>query len=113
MPASRSARQRKAGVEAGPLAVARIDLADDDSFVYKFTCTECEVPRPGTGTRAWGTYRRGEDNGYMASMDRWILHLESKHADLTADDAPCLRYLAEAHERLDAQRSARTEQQDS
>jgi hypothetical protein len=101
--ASRSARQRKAGVEAGPLAVARIDLGSDDSFVYKIHCTECEVPRPGKGTRAWGTYRPGDDNGYMAAMDRWILHLEGKHPE---SDAPCLKYLPEAHERLQQNRDA-------
>ncbi len=104
MPASRSARQRKAGAEAGPLAIARIDVAPDDSFVYKFTCTMCEVPRPGTGTRAWGTYRPGEDNGYMAAMDRWILHLEQKHPEA---EAPCLKYLDQAHQRLQEERDAR------
>lgn len=103
MPASRSARQRKAGVEAGPLAVVRIDVAEDDSFVYKVSCTECEIPRPGTGTRAWSTRRPKEDNGYMAAMDRWIFHLREKHPET---DAPCLKYLPEAQERLQARREA-------
>lgn len=110
MPASRSARQRKAGVDAGTLAEVRIDVASDDSFAYKITCVECEVPRPGTGTRAWGTFRPGEDNGYMAAMDRWILHLESKHAGA---DAPCLKYATEAHQRLEEARTARAEKKSS
>lgn len=104
MPASRSARQRKASAEAGPLAVVRIDLSPDDSFAYKISCTECEVPRPGTGTRAWSTRRPGEDNGYMAAMDRWILHLNTQHPEA---EAPCLNYLAQAQERLQQRRDAR------
>lgn len=101
MPASRSARQRKASTEAGELAEVRIDVAPDDSFAYKITCTQCEVPRPGTGVRAWSTRRPGEDNGYMAAMDRWILHLEGKHPGVAA---PCLKYLPEAHARLQQRR---------
>lgn len=104
MPASRSARQRKAGVEAGTLAVVRIDLSPDDSFAYTISCTQCEVPRPGTGTRAWSTRRPGEDNGYLAAMDRWILHLTSRHPDA---DAPCLAYLPEARARVVERRDAR------
>ena len=84
MPATRSARQRKAATAAGPLAVVGIDVGPDDSFVYKVSCTECEVARPGTGTRAWSTRRPGEDNGYLAAMDRWILHLASRHPDVGA-----------------------------
>ena len=105
MPASRSARQRKASAEAGPLAVVRIDVTTDDSFAYTISCRQCEVARPGTGTRAWSTRRRGEDNGYMAAMDRWILHLTSKHP---ATEAPCLAYLAEARARLQERRDARS-----
>ena len=105
MPASRSARQRKASAEAGALAVVRIDVTADESFAYTISCTECEVARPGTGTRAWSTRRRGEDNGYMAAMDRWILHLTSKHPDA---EAPCLAYLTEARTRLQERRDART-----
>ncbi len=104
MPATRSARQRKASAEAGPLAVVRIDVDPDESFAYKISCTECEVPRPGTGTRAWSTRRSGEDNGYMAAMDRWILHLTSKHPDAAA---PCLAYLPQAHARQEDRRRAR------
>lgn len=104
MPASRSARQRKASAEAGALAVVRIDLGADDSFVYKVACTQCEVARPGKGARAWSTHRPGEDNGYMAAMDRWILHLTAKHPDA---EAPCLQYLPEAQVRLQERRDAR------
>jgi hypothetical protein len=104
VPASRSARQRKASAEAGALAVVRIDVSPDDSFAYKISCTQCEVPRPGTGTRAWSTRRAGEDNGYMAAMDRWILHLTAKHPDA---EAPCLSYLPEARARLQGRRDAR------
>ena len=41
MVASRSARARKAGVEAGPLAQVRIEVGADDSFVYRIACTTC------------------------------------------------------------------------
>lgn len=104
MPASRSARQRKASADAGSLAVVRIDVSPDNSFTYKISCTQCEVPRPGTGTRAWSTRRPGEDNGYMAAMDRWILHLTSQHPDA---EAACLSYLPEARARLQERRDAR------
>jgi hypothetical protein len=40
----------------------------------------------------------------MAAMDRWILHLTSKHPDT---EAPCLSYVAEAHARLQERRDAR------
>jgi hypothetical protein len=106
VPASRSARLRKASAEAGTLAAVRIDVSPDDSFAYTISCTRCEVPRPGTGTRAWSTRRSGEDNGYMAAMDRWILHLTSKHPDV---EAPCLSYLPEARARLQERRDARSE----
>lgn len=105
MPASRSVRQRKASAEAGDLAEVRIDVATDDSFAYTIACVECEVPRPGTGTRAWSTRRPGEDNGYMAAMDRWIFHLTAKHA---GTEAPCLRYLPEAEARLQERRDAQS-----
>ncbi len=104
MPASRSARQRKASVEAGALAEVRIDVSPDNSYAYKISCTQCEVPRPGSGTRPWSTRRSGKDNGYMAAMDRWIFHLTAKHPDATA---PCLNYLPEARARLQERRDAR------
>ncbi|MBB3089034.1 hypothetical protein [Nocardioides albus] len=99
MVASRSARERKAAVEAGPLAKVKIDVGDDDQFVYKVTCTVCTVK----GDRPWSTYRAGEDNGYMAAMDRWIFHLKEKHPDA---DAPCLVYLSAAQQRLHERRVA-------
>ena len=86
--------------------MVRIEVSPDDSFAYTISCTRCEVPRPGTGTRAWSTSRPGEDNGYMAAMDRWILHLTSKHPDV---EAPCLAYLPEARARLQERRDARSE----
>ncbi|MGN0064317.1 MAG: hypothetical protein ACI379_08735 [Nocardioides sp.] len=102
MAASRSARQRKAQTDAGPLAVVSITVGADDQFVYKIHCTACTSPRPGSGDRAWGTHRRGEDNGYMAAMDRWILHLVDRHP---GTDAPCLAYLPEAQQRLHERRT--------
>lgn len=100
MVASRSARERKAVAEAGPLARVRIEVAADESFVYKITCTACTV----RGARAWSAYRPGADNGYMAAMDRWIFHLVEKHP---GTEAPCLTYLAAAQQRLQESREAR------
>lgn len=97
MVASRSARERKAAAEAGPLARVRIDVGADDQFVYKISCTECTTK----GDRSWSAYRPGEDNGYMAAMDRWILHLVERHPDA---DAPCLAYLPAAQLRLHERR---------
>jgi hypothetical protein len=97
MTASRSARERKAAAQAGPLARVRIDVGADDRFVYKITCTECVV-RSG---RAWSAYRPGADNEFMASMDRWIFHLNEKHPGA---DAPCLAFLPAAQERLHQRR---------
>lgn len=99
MPASRSARERKAAAEAGPLARVRIDVGADDRFVYKISCTACTVK----GDRAWSAYRPGEDNGYMAAMDRWIFHLKERHPGA---EAPCLAYLAAAEQRLHERREA-------
>lgn len=93
MVASRSARERKASVEAGPLATVRIDLDDERRFVYKVGCTVCRAK----GHRTWSAYRPGADNGYLAAMDRWIFHLVEKHAGA---EAPCLAYLAAAQQRL-------------
>jgi hypothetical protein len=97
MVASRSARERKAGVEAGPLAKVRIDLGEQEQFVYKVSCTEC-VAR---GHVKWSTYRPGEDNGYMAAMDRWTFHLVERHPGA---EAPCLAYLEAAQQRLHERR---------
>jgi hypothetical protein len=98
MVASRSARERKAAAEAGPLAQVKIDLGDDDQFVYKIRCTTCTA-RDGV---SWSAWRRGEDNGYMAAMDRWTFHLVEKHPD---QDAPCLAYVEAAQERLEERRN--------
>lgn len=100
MVASRSARERKAGVEAGPLARVRIDVGADDQFVYKISCSECQVK----GRRQWSAYRPGEDNGYMAAMDRWTFHLVEKHPGA---QAPCVAYLPAAQERLQERRAER------
>jgi len=100
MVASRSARERKAASEAGPLARVKIDLGADQQFVYKIGCTECTV----RGGRNWSAYRPGEDNGYLAAMDRWIFHLNEKHPGA---EAPCLAYLASAQQRLQERREQR------
>lgn len=97
MVASRSARERKAGVEAGPLATVKIQLGDDDQFVYKISCVECVVRE----RLQWSAYRPGEDNGFMAAMDRWIFHLTEKHPGA---EAPCLAFLPAAQERLHQRR---------
>ncbi len=102
MVASRSARERKAGVEAGQLATVKIDLDGDQQFVYKIACTVCRnIASGGTRPRAWSTYRPGGDNGYMAAMDRWIFHLVEKHPGA---EAPCLAYLDAAQARLHERR---------
>jgi hypothetical protein len=102
MTASRSARERKAAVEAGPLARVKIDLDAQQQFAYKVSCSTCTTK----GGRPWSTYRPGEDNGFMAAMDRWTFHLTEKHPD---SDAPCLAFLPAAQERLQQRRDARRE----
>jgi hypothetical protein len=97
MTASRSARERKAAAEAGPLARVKIDVGADQQFVYKISCSECL----GKGHRSWSTYRPGSDNGYLAAMDRWIFHLTEKHP---GTEAPCLAYLSAAQQRLHERR---------
>lgn len=97
MTASRSARERKARAEAGPLATLRIDLDDSEQFVYKIGCSACVVK----GRRSWSAYRPGGDNGFMAAMDRWIFHLTEKHPEA---EAPCLTYLPAAQQRLHERR---------
>jgi hypothetical protein len=100
MVASRSARERKAAVEAGPLARVKIDLGVDRQFVYKISCSECVAK----GKRSWSAYRPGDDNGFLAVMDRWIFHLHEKHPGA---EAPCLAFLPAAQERLQQRREAR------
>jgi hypothetical protein len=101
MTASRSARERKAATQAGPLATVRIDLDAQEQFVYKVACTECVV----RDRIKWATYRAGEDNGFMAAMDRWIFHLVQKHPEA---EAPCLKFLPEAQQRLQERRERRS-----
>ncbi|WP_110240472.1 hypothetical protein [Nocardioides gilvus] len=97
MTASRTAREKKAGLQAGPLARVKIDLDQDQQFVYKIACTQCV----SAGDRPWSVYRTGGDNGFMAAMDRWIFHLVEKHPDA---EAPCLAFLPEAQQRLHERR---------
>jgi hypothetical protein len=97
MTASRSARERKAAVEAGPLAKVKIDLDAHKQFVYKISCSECIV----RGRVNWSAYRPGGDNGFMAAMDRWIFHLSEKHPGA---DAPCMAFLSAAQQRLQQRR---------
>jgi hypothetical protein len=99
MVASRSARERKAAAQAGPLSRVRIDVGVDDQFVYRISCASCTA----RGHRAWSTHRAGEDNGFMAAMDRWTFHLVERHPD---EDAPCLAFLSEAQQRLQERREA-------
>ena len=97
MVASRSARERKAAEQGGPLARVKIDLDAEQQFVYKISCASCRAK----GHRAWSTYRPGGDNGFMAAMDRWTFHLVEKHPDT---EAPCLAFLGEAQQRLHERR---------
>ena len=97
MTASRSARERKAASEAGPLAQVRIDLDGHEQFVYKISCSTCVV----RGHRNWSAYRPGGDNGFIAAMDRWVFHLNEKHP---GTDAPCMAFLAAAQQRLQMRR---------
>lgn len=99
MTASRSARERKAASEAGALARVKIDLDANQQFVYKISCSECVVK----GNRSWSAYRAGEDNGFMAAMDRWVFHLSEKHPGV---DAPCMAFLGAAQQRLQERREA-------
>jgi hypothetical protein len=102
MTASRSARERKAAVEAGPLARVRIDVDEQKLFVYKIACSTCVAKTK----RPWSTYRSGGDNGFMAAMDRWTFHLTEKHPGA---EAPCLAFLPAAQQRLQERRESRAE----
>jgi hypothetical protein len=99
MTASRSAREKKAASEAGPLAKVKIDLDEDKQFVYKISCTVCLAK----GHRNWSAYRAGGDNGFMAAMDRWTFHLTEKHP---GSDAPCMAFLPAAQQRLHERRTS-------
>ena len=98
MTASRSAREKKAGQQAGPLARVRIDLDADQQFVYKISCTDCAA----RGQLKWSAYRPGSDNGFMAAMDRWVFHLNEKHPGA---NPPCMAYLSAAQQRLHERRA--------
>jgi hypothetical protein len=100
MVASRSARERKAAVEAGPLGKVRIDLDGQRQFLYKIACTSCTAK----GEKPWSTHRAGGDNGYLAAMDRWTFHLVERHP---GEQAPCLVYLEAAQKRLTERRKSR------
>ncbi|GAA1926055.1 hypothetical protein [Nocardioides hwasunensis] len=100
MVASRSARERRATAQAGPLGRAKVDLDGDQQFLYRISCTACTA----RGHRAWSTHRAGGDNGFMAAMDRWIFHLVERHP---GQDAPCLEFLPEAQRRLHERREER------
>lgn len=93
MTASRAARERRAANQAGELATVTVEVGPDDRLVYKIRCVECEG-RPGV---RWGTYRSGEDNDFMGAMDRWSIHLSTKHPDSQAE---CLEFLDQALARL-------------
>ncbi len=97
MTASRSAREKKAASEAGPLARVKIDVDGNDQFVYKISCSACVV----RGHLNWSAYRPGGDNGFMAAMDRWVFHLNEKHP---GTGAPCLAFLSAAQQRLHQRR---------
>ena len=97
MVASRSARERKAAVEAGPLARVKIDLDGQQQFLYKISCTTCTAK----GDTSWSTHRQGGDNGFMAAMDRWTFHLTENHPGA---EAPCLAFLPAAQQRLHERR---------
>jgi len=99
MTASRSAREKRAAAQAGPLARVKIDLDARNDFVYKISCSVCVVK----GHLNWSAYRPGGDNGFMAAMDRWVFHLNEKHPGA---DAPCLAYLSAAQQRLHERRES-------
>jgi hypothetical protein len=100
MVASRAARERKAAAEAGPLATVKIDLDERNQFVYKISCSACVV---GNG-RHWSAYRAGDENGFIAAMDRWTFHLNERHPGA---EAPCLAFLSAAQQRLHERREQR------
>ncbi|MBC9732531.1 hypothetical protein [Nocardioides marmotae] len=101
MTASRSARGRRAAVQAGPLARVTVDVDTEDQLVYKISCTSCTV----RGGKPWSAYRPGADNGYLAAMDRWSFHLVERHP---GEQAPCLEFLGEAQQRLHERREGGT-----
>lgn len=99
MVASRTAREKKAAEQAGPLANVKIELGEKKEFLYRISCRECMTGRKSP----WSTHRAGEDNGFMAAMDRWTFHMHEQHQ---GEDAPCLEFLGEAQQRLHERREA-------
>lgn len=97
MTASRSAREKKAAAEAGPLSRVKIDLDGHQQFVYKISCSVCVV----RGHLNWSAYRPGGDNDFMAAMDRWVFHLNEQHP---GTDVPCMAFLSAAQQRLHERR---------
>jgi hypothetical protein len=77
----------------------KIDIDGQKRFVYKISCTACVV----RGDLSWSTYRAGDDNGFIAAMDRWVFHLNEKHP---GTDAPCMAFLSAAQQRLHERREA-------
>lgn len=104
MTASISARTRKASESAGPLAEVAVQTKAD-AFVYKFKCRECIVR--DEGQVHWSSYRKGEDNSFIAGVDRWVLHLASKHPEQSRAEAPCLEWLDDARQRAVERRTER------
>lgn len=101
MTASRSARERKAAEQVGPLGKAAVHIGKKGTLICKVTCKAGCTVAPGIN---WSTHRSGQDNGYIAALDRWTLHLHYVHPD---SDAPCLAYLQSARERVAALKEAR------
>ena len=93
MTASRAARERRAAAQAGDLAKVTVEVDKANALVYKIRCVKCEG-KPGV---PWGTYRAGQENDFMAAMDRWSIHLSTKHPDAEAE---CLEFLDQALARL-------------
>jgi hypothetical protein len=93
MTASRAARERRAANQAGDRARVTVEVDQTGALLYKIRCVQCEG-RPGV---KWGTYRSGAENDFIAAMDRWTIHLSSKHPDAQAE---CLDFLDQALARL-------------
>ena len=98
MVASRSARERKAAAQGGPLARVKIDLDGEQQFVYKISCATCraqgppgvvDVPRRGATTASW---------------PRWTAGPSTSSRSTPTSEAPCLAFLAEAQQRLHERR---------
>jgi hypothetical protein len=79
-----------------------IERDRSQQFVYKISCSRCVV----RGHSHWSAYRSGDDNGFLAAMDRWVFHLVEKHPGA---DAPCLAFRSAAEERLHQRRGEQGE----